>query len=861
MNFRTALHLFRSRWQHQRLAVFVLWVLLLLMALPWLRHDPLNFTETGGMGVMSGGSGEIFDLLKPRSERQHWKWVRLFQSYGWMITFCFSAITGLYANRATGVRPIRRSEAALAEVLTILAFIAAPQLLLTAANLILHQFPLGMVAAGAATSGLSILLIHLVSARFAAWCGSFWFWLAGIAGVLLTTFLLGLLPGAGPSDRFQAPTMMMDLWGYQAGPRQWAFLGLVLMFLLAAWPWLRARLKPFARVACAAFLVALASALTSHLDQVFYLAQAVDSSGGGTTILHPEPVLGSMRVNQHQGRIERVLNSTISIAGEFDTATNPPESLVCWNPATDARISQGGVPLGTLTRPYANQRLQAKLPPIAAYFQNHWVTGLPGLGTADVRIRQRNPETQFGTTTLKSGSLHPSAPITLETELIGRVYRYQTVLDVELKDTPTTVRAGDTTFHIRKLTPFKHERVLADLTMSHPSLGWARSLERLHWFTPPIDRYRVLLYFPSSGLNYPTEPLYHSSGPMLGGAGWHRRIYGVDRSLFHRADEIPHPEGVRVVVLKPVLTGITPTIPITLQASAEEPKIAEQDYRSNQNYPLEPPVYLNSFLPKRPDPASCDKREFGKWLRVAGFTYMVKLNDRDLADYAPRFARTLARASFIETAANALRIGAPESQKGEILATFDSIESPRNLLNTLARRGWLEDVRQQAVQRFLHGDLGVANTRENVAEIASLEDPATYPALLTLPMNQESYEIIRQLPGIEPALTETLRKAHAKENPSRDAAISASWDFTLPPSYLFAACHGIPEAFADLLTIVQAAQPPGSHFYETKLKQVIQMSPGMGENARDWINFLKDKKASDFSYDTLARRWVLRTQP
>lgn len=849
MNLQTILHLLKARWRHQRIAVIAVWALLLLMALPWLLHDPASFSNP--YPLRSGGSGDTVQLVQSLDGPQRLGWIAMLLNPAWLVIFCLSAAIGLHATRGTDTLPIRRTEAALAELLALFLFIAAPSMLLIAAALALHGLPVGLIATGVTLAGISILLIHLVSARFAAWCGSFWLWLTGVAGVL-ALLQFGYLQWTGVGPYLQTPYRMLDLWGNGAGPKQWAFLILTLAFLTVAGPLLRNRLKPFSRVACGVFLIALASALAARFDDVSYQPQAK------TIDLKPEPVAGSGRIAHYRGRLDRRLESQIGASAIFDASPEVPGSLVRWHAEGDTKIRQGDRALGSLSLDQdPSRRLTAKLPP-QLMLRTDEFPGLPGNGVASRSLSERKRETEFGTTLLDHGELQGNEPLTFETPVVGQVYRYETVVDVELTDSPAAVRAGDTTFHVRRILPQRYDHVLADVTMSHASFGWARTPEHLNGNLSTLDLYRVFLFFPSNGLNYPVETLYQSSGPILSGAGRDRRVYGIQRNLGLSGDRLPSADGARLIVLKPVLTGITPVSRVTVQASPEKEATPERDYRSNRIYAPRPAEYLDIIASERPDPATCDRRQFGKWLRTASSVQILDLTERDLAAFAPRFSPVLARASFAAPAAGAILQGTPEAGKRDVLAAFGAVGSPWHLLNTLARRGWLDDVRQEAVRRFQQGDLNLAEVCQNVPQIASLEDPATYPALLAGYMNPEHYEILRQLPGIEPALTEALRKKHAAANPSRDAAMGND----LPPiviqsAYAIPARHGIPEAFTDLMRLWKGSPTqPGRHYQA--MKTAIQIPGGLEDSPRTWAAYLKDKEASDFTYDPLARRWILR---
>mgnify|MGYP003577278370 CR=1 FL=1 len=167
----------------------------------------------------------------------------------------------------------------------------------------------------------------------------------------------------------------------------------------------------------------------------------------------------------------------------------------------------------------------------------------------------------------------------------------------------------------------------------------------------------------------------------------------------------------------------------------------------------------------------------------------------------------------------------------------------------ILRRGWVQEAKPQILEMIARE--GIGKNPYSQLMVAMLEDPQTYPALLEQEAWFDIYANLRQLPGIEPALTQaiTTRYRAWKANEEREDPRWRQHHLDVP------AAHGIPEAFADLLENWHKMPADGLRSMSESMRAVILLPGG----ANDWKTVVKElstRGPGDFRYDPLARQWV-----
>lgn len=435
----------------------------------------------------------------------------------------------------------------------------------------------------------------------------------------------------------------------------------------------------------------------------------------------------------------------------------------------------------------------------------------------------------------------------LEADLTAIVFRYERVIDVPLSDATVEIRDGDTVYRFKRFAPQTAD-VWADLSVTYP-------LERESWSPPPVERCRFFLHLPENNVNVSIQSLFHQTGPLLSGAGWHRTILGRPEERIQQMDPSLRMEGARLIMLKPVVLGRLPVRPFRAPVSPIDEKTRRLDFTSTRsNYGVDADDYQRAFLPQRPDPRSCSRAEFGRWLRIPAATHQASnLAAHDLAEFAPRFPDLLAKVAYLDNVAEALRLGLPESSRHALLSQIDNVPNPGPVIGTLARRGWAGEAEDVLARRYLDG----AVDGSHLDDIIALEHPDTYPALVQGLIRQPSlqtYERIRLLPGIKPTLDKAIAEALEKADHARLIVLADRHDSRFPfGPYLIPAKDGNAHAFAALLSLIGKE----ATLYQTDNLANLIAAPNLQGNLNlAWRDYLRGKSAANFRYDALSRRWL-----
>lgn len=870
MNLRIVLHLFKTDWQRLKRPLIGLWIIIFLTALPWWLSDPFGFTLPAYWD--SGGSGNWIDAQREMLYSNPWirepliwsNLVRMAMALG------IAAAIGMEGKTGMRIQPVRRRERIAAKTLCIVLLLVVPQVVAMAANLFIHRFSPQVVAAATLDQTLSATLVFGMAALFGAWCRSFWACLAGLAGLATSVGLMNLFSKSATSVRqllFEQP------WG---NPNGWT----VCMFALAAivllgglLPWARSASGPATRIALSVALLALAAYIGSFAKN----APRVDSTR--ITAGSPEIDIASIKpvINSAWMTSETRIRWDYStkpglnpgVTGKLGTKACPPGHAVEWRPTGKGVLTQQGRRIATLVTSPKPPTTYREAERSAGYFlpRDHIeataTAALPG-NTAPFPNRFADTPPRYQSTIhlgefsrAEMEPLDPNQPATLTVELAGTVYRYEPIVDVALENSPVEVKTGNVTWRIRRF-PTEAGDLRADLVVSHPAIGFASKAEEIRWDAAPLTHCLFYFHFPKNDVNIRVESTFYADGPLLAGAGWHRRIIGINGQSLATSNPNLDLEGARLIILKPVVVAHIPAVEASVDLSPSDDSDPYYDFSLSTRYARDPQFYQENLISQRPDPRTCSREEFGRWLRTPAAVYPWKSGSAyDLASYAPRFTDVMVKVARKEAVQEALRRGVPESQRRQLLDLIATAPAPGSLIDVAVSRGWADEVKDEILRRFHSGD----SIRTN--SVMYLEDPSIYPALLEILMRSpdlQTYEKIRLLPGIEPSLDQAVTDALRSASLPRLIAAAPNYDNRLPYGpYLIAAKRGNKDALDAVLTIFNAGGTKGSSFYQTQSLNHLFVAPPMsGHVNQRWLDHLGGRTSADFQFDPLARIWRLR---
>jgi hypothetical protein len=867
MNLRIVLHLFKTDWQRLKRPLIGLWALVLLTALPWWFSDPSGFTLPAYWD--SGGSGTWIDAQRERLYSNPWVkepliWSNLVRM---VMALGIAAAIGMEGKTSMMIQPVRRRERIAAKTLCIVLLLVAPQVVAMALNLFIHRFSLQVVAAATLDQTLSATLVFGMAALFGAWCRSFWACLAALAGLATSVGLVNLFSKSATSVRqllFEQP------WGYPNGWTVCAFAFAAIILLGGLLPWARSVTGPATRIALSVALLTLAAYLSTFAgiaprDQ----ATRITASSPEIDIASIKPVLGRawMTTDNSRPRYDSTRPAlSPSVAGKLGTQGCPPGHAVEWTPTGKGFVTQQGRRVATLVKSPEPATTYQEAERSAGYFlPRDSITAianasLPG-NKAPVahRFAETNSRYQHFGELSKSGleELDPNQPAALTLEFTGIVYRYEAIVDVPLADSPAEVKTGNVTWRIRRF-PTVSGDLRADLVVSHPAIGFASAPEEVRWDAAPLTHSQFYFHFPTNDVTIRVESTFYADGPLLAGAGWHRRIIGIAGQSLANSNPNLNLEGARLIILKPVVAARIPAVEASVGLSAAEDGNPNIDFNLSTRYAMDPRIYQENLISQRPDPRTCSREEFGRWLRIPAAVHPWESgSDYDLASYAPRFTDVMAKVAWKESVREALRRGVPESQRRQLLDLIATAPSPGSLVDVAVSRGWADEVKDAILRRFHSGD----SVRTN--SVMYLEDPTSYPALLESLMQSpelQAYEKIRLLPGIEPLLEQAFADALRSTSLPRLLVAAPGYDNRLPYGpYLIAAKRGNKDALDAVLAILKAGGSEGNSFYHTRSLEHLFVAPPLSGNVNQkWLDHLGGRTSADFQFDPLARIWRLR---
>jgi hypothetical protein len=652
------------------------------------------------------------------------------------------------------------------------------------------------------------------------------------------------------------------------------------MFALAAiillgglLPWARSATGPATRIALSVAMLTFAAYLSTFAKTARSVESTrITASSPEIDIASIKPVLGRawLTSDNSKSRYDSTRPAlSLSVVGRLGTQGGPPGHAVEWTPTGKGFVTQQGRRVATLVKSPEPANTYQEAERSAGYFfpRDHIdapaTAALPG---RNAPLANSFPGTNSRYQSLvKLGdlsepgleALDPNYPAALTLELTGTVYRYEAIVNVPLEDSPVEVKTGNVTWRIRRF-PTESGDLRADLVVSHPAIGFASAPEEIRWDAAPLTHSQFYFHFPKNDVTIRVPSTFHADGPLLAGAGWHRRIIGIDGQSLANFNPNLNLEGARLIILKPVVVAHIPAVEASVGLSTTDESDPHYDFNLSTRYTRDPRIYQENLISQRPDPRTCSREEFGRWLRIPAAVYPWKSGSAyDLASYAPRFTDVMAKVARKESVREALRRGVPESQRRHLLDLIAMDPLPGYLVDVAVSRGWADEVKDAILHRFHSGDSLSINS------VMYLEDPASYPALLESLMRSpelQTYEKIRLLPGIEPLLDQAVAEALRSASLPRLIAAAPNYDNRQPYGpYLIAAKRGNKDALDAVLTILKAGGSEGASFYHTRLLNHLFVAPPLSGNVNQkWLDHLDGKTSADFQFDPLARIWRLR---
>jgi hypothetical protein len=274
--------------------------------------------------------------------------------------------------------------------------------------------------------------------------------------------------------------------------------------------------------------------------------------------------------------------------------------------------------------------------------------------------------------------------------------------------------------------------------------------------------------------------------------------------------------------------------------------------------------FFERYPARRPDPETCTAEEAGKWVALVPSRippYESRWSAREIACYVPKhsamFLRFPGGVLSRSEMAEAMRQGFPEHEKRrlfEALAAEPSANRFDALYEVVRSRGWEGEVREILRSRVSEDGKPTFGMLANSLRDA---DSGLYPRLISQLDGSNQWEFylkVRDLPGIEPALSDAIRR---NETEARERGE------TNPDAYAIAAGHGSREALQTILSNIESFLRGGSPLSDSRrmLSEAILISGKRGTPDQYYAR-LRQIGADGFEWDPFLRLWIVKnSQP
>jgi hypothetical protein len=865
MNAKVILYLFQVEWRRLRIWLSIFWLLLLLEALPHLVAD---FDLLSGVAKLLGrqyhhfsGAENLKQLVWSDVGEVFPKWMFVLMSMNGaasVMAIIVSSVIGMEVLAGLRLRPVRVREEVAAKAAALALLVILPVVMLVALNLSLKGFDFMTVVDGAGRSALVLAPMVTALAIFGRVCGGFWRWVGGMVGFLA---LIVISPMLGA---WYVPFPKFDLWG--ADDHAWR-MGAALLVVLALVLVFKGRAKSFRPILIALPLMLAALIIGFYADKAEEAKRIKLSSLPEVSGLQVDgPTIdGSIHAQHHLRGAGVSLSGDIKVDGVPDgyfvnwtaegEVTSPPDkdrqssrharlrsTLTDWRFATDYRSMYRELPssleISALRAAMGDKG--ATLPKSQESFQPSYLS--ERISFRRVAMRAADKELL-------------DRPVDVEVSLTGLVFRYRLAENLPLD----AVREyGDGLARVRiRSSLIAPDRVSVDLSMMQDS--------------DPDDRVepepQVVIWDPESGISTQLTKSEPIRSRLLAHCWFRLTRYYPSRSYpqdsYNRFRQMNHSKA-RVLVYMPEVLGRARRE--TTVAGVSLKKTQQGGSRSLWNAgfsPVNAQEFFSRYPIGRPDPATCTAEEAGKWISLVMTQippYEPGWAAKEIACFVPRHSAMILR--FPENILGrqemiyALSSGLPEEGNlVDAMAAADPGYGFDALYQVARRRGWEEKIRDSVLRRTSQGQ------RPNwglMMNSMAYGDRSKYPDLiarLSGTRRWDLYQKVRELPGIEPALTEAIRlnESEARKGGETD-----------PNAYAIPAAHGSRDALRTLLSTIE---PFGqdAHSWDDAA-QVLSKATYVPFDGRRGPGFyfarLKEIGADALEWDPFLRLWIVKeSQP
>ena len=862
MNAKVILYLFGMEWRRLRIWLGIFWLLLLLEALPYLGAD---FDLLSSFAKLLGkqydhfsGAGDLKELVWSDVGNIFPMWMPVLMSMNGaasiaVIIVC--SLIGMEVLAGIRLRPVRIREEVASKVLALGVFVILPVAIIVALNLAMKGLGLTTALGEAGHSALVLAPMAGALALFGRLCGTFWRWVGGMVGFMVTIVILPML------GLWQVPLPKFDLWGvdgngWRVGAATFSVLTVLMLF--------KGKARSFRPVVVAWPLMVAA------LMVGFYSGKAADAKRLKRDGL-PDVEGLQVEVRNMQGGIQshdrRSRWIGVSVSGEIKVTGVPEGYFATWD--ANGRMANhtggscySGIRTRLATLRFADEPQVRELP--TSLKEEALRSAMRGKGvnlphSPDWYQDSRGANRISFNESIKRGEEQESLdrPTDFAVSLTGLVFRYRLAEDVPLDSIRET---GDGRSRVRITTSqAARNRLNVDLAMMQA--GDRRD---------SIDlEPQVVIWDPESGIGAVLRRSRPIRPRLLAGCWFRLARYqtsgGAPGVPDDRFGQMNHSK-VRVLVYMPEILGLAEKKLEVEDVVVRKPRGAgnwgQWDARVSK-------IDANSFFERypagRPDPATCTDEEAGRWvMRVLTQVppYESEWPAKEVAYYVPRHAgmllrfpeNVLHRSGMVEALTTAL----PQEKKENLFDAMGRMESGygfSSLYQVARKRGWGAEASKVALRRKFQEDNpnGVA-----MGDLVTYVEPGRYPELIKrLDGNQQwgFYLKLRELPGIEPALSEAIR---LKEQETRARGE------TDPDAYAIAAAHGSREALRTLLSNIELSDRLVYSMGDASqviLKATYVPSVGAGWPAA-YVARVKKIGADGLEWNPFLRLWTVKqSQP
>ena len=771
-------------------------------------------------------------------------------SYGCGIILAL--LIGCIGIRWHGTRPVRRRELVASKLLLILTSLTLPQILLIVATLVHNELAAQYVFKGVVASAASILPLHLFLCAAGALQRSFVRVLASAAALIAVAAMAAIILPFEGRIFSEMMTPLTDFWARKIGPRQWAYLW-VLLTLIALLLWLRAgRWSNRHRLIATLGVVVASWFMTRTIDDRYLHADDIDAlevSFENTEIVPPPSLTAFPKLG-----IEPVAD----LRGVFRSEDLPGDVSVRWwrsgetklliNGEIGARAESQKFSDAPLTPPFVALSIEESLKkalPAGARFPGEKYDGVESSDTSHLG--------KFVTTDLLDLE---AQRFTLETDMIGIAYRSEVLGDV-LVEQGGSIDIHGVQMMVRKCATYRGAPVI-DTVRIRPALRVDGSTVHASWKRSYIKRWQAFLYLPKPNLIFGLDSAYTMDAPLLTGAGVTREMFQPRVRRAIDDEQTLDATGARFLVVAPKTVGVSRRKVTIPNLSVRFRRTGSTDFYYTCAEHRNAKTLMIESRSKRPGPQTASAEELGAWLRESLKARTQEWRTYDLAEFAPRHVGILLRtmqvaAGNFSEIDDAIALGALEGDRDIVLDA--------GLYQPIIKRGWMEPGREVLLDEWRRGRS--VGTEGFTRGLLALEEPETLPAFTKLInaryITVETYEKVRMLPGIEPNLDGAIEALYEKHKvigdpPPADGRDQREANRNRISRLLVPAKHGLRAAMLDAMKLYRSSQRRNIHTMTPILSNPATKRKYWSTDDKAWLDALDPET---LEWDSLTRMWKL----